>query len=143
MIVYLDTSVLVAAYVEAHSSEKAHKLRRSARVATSILSYAEALGVFGVLMRTGALSRRAAVKIESQFLSDWNDIHCVKLERRLLPEVRRLISTYSLKGADAIQLASASLVARSLAGAGMDYRFASADRQLARAAENEGLVLAG
>jgi uncharacterized protein len=142
MIVYFDTSALVASYVETASSTKALKARRDSRVATSLITYAETLGVLAVLVRTGALTRSLGAKLEGQFLADWKAIHRVKLEPRLLPEVRRLIATHSLKGADAIHLASAGLLARACNDAGIEVQFASDDRQLAKAAKSAGMVLA-
>jgi uncharacterized protein len=140
MIAYFDTSALIACYVQGGSSKKAIGLRAAAQATTSLLTYAEALGVFGVLVRTGVLSQLAFTKVEGNFLADWHELHRVKVESRILPEVRRLVTTHSLKGADAIQLASACLVARSCITNGMPFQFASDDRALSRAAKAEGLT---
>jgi uncharacterized protein len=142
MIAYFDTSALVACYVQGVSTKRALGLKIAAQATTSLLTYAEALGVFSVLVRTGALSQPAFTKVEGQFVADWTEVHRVKVESRLLPEVRRLIATHALKGADAIQLASACLVARSCTMGSAPFQFASDDRALSRAAEAEGLTLA-
>ena len=142
MIVYFDTSALVATYVDHTCTKQARAAKRSARVATSVLTYAETLGTLGTLTRARALTRRAAAKVESEFLAEWTDIQRIKLDDRLLPDVRRIVKFHSLKGADAVQLASACLVARGCANAGVACQFACDDHDLVRAAAAEGLVLA-
>lgn len=143
MIVYFDTSALVATYVVDDCTPKAMKARRAASaLATSLLAYAETLAAFAALFRAKALTRAQRDKIESRFLADWPDFHRVRLEQRLLPEVRRIVRAHALKGADAVHLASASLVAHGCMVAGLEVFFACDDRALATAAASEGLTLA-
>ena len=66
----------------------------------------------------------------------------MRLERRLLPDIRRILQRHPLKGADAVHLASACLVIRGANAAGLEARFACDDRGLATAAVAEGLELA-
>jgi len=142
VIVYFDTSALIATYVEQACSAHARAAKRAARVVTSVLTYAETLGTFGALTRARRLARRTGVRIESELLADWTDFQRIRLDDRLLQDVRRIVKLHSLKGADAVQLASASLVARACTNAGIACRFACDDRDLTRAAAAEGLVLA-
>jgi uncharacterized protein len=143
VIVYFDTSALVATYVVDDCTPNAIKARREASaVATSLLAYAETLAAFRAMARTRALTRAQRDKAESRFLSDWSDFHRVRLEQRLLPDVRRILQRHALKGADAVHLASACIVARGCMTAELESLFACDDRALAAAAAAEGLTLA-
>ncbi len=142
MIVYFDTSALIATYVEQACSAQARAAKRAARVATSVLTYAETLGTLAALTRGRGLARRVGLRIESEFLAEWSDVHRIRLDERLLPDVRRIVKFHSLRGADAVQLASARLVARGCTNAGIACHFACDDRALTRAAEAEGFMLA-
>jgi predicted nucleic acid-binding protein len=142
VIVYFDTSALVATYVEQTCSSQARAAKGAARIATSMLTYAETLGALETLIRRRSLSRRTGAKIETEFLAEWSHIQRVRLDERLLPDVRRMVKFHSLRGADAIQLASACLVARGCGTAGVECQFACDDRDLTRAATAEGLQLA-
>lgn len=143
MIVYFDTSALVATYVADDCTPDATRARREASaVATSLLTYAEALASFGAMAKARALTRAQRVKVESRFVSDWTAFHRVRLEQRLLPDVRRILGRHALKGADAVHLASACLVARGCSTAGLESLFACDDRALCVAAIAEGLTLA-
>lgn len=142
MIVYFDTSALIATYLDQACSARARAAKRAARVATSVLTYAETLGTLAALIRARSLGRRVGARVESEFVADWGDVQRIRLDERLLPDVRRLVTFHSLKGADAVQLASACLVARGCADAGVVCQFACDDRGLRRAAAAEGLVLA-
>ena len=143
MIVYFDTSALVATYVTDACTPKALKARKQAdAIATSLLAYAETLAALSTLTRRRALTRAQREKAESRFLTDWTEFHRVRFEARLLPDVRRMLRHHPLKGADAVHLASAYLVASRCAAAGVDLTFACDDRTLAAAAVDEGLTLA-
>jgi hypothetical protein len=143
VIVYFDTSALVANYVVDDCTPDANRARSEASaVATSVLAYAETLGAFAALLRAHALTRAQRTKVESRFLTDWSDFHRVRLEQRLLPDVRRILHRHALKGADAVHLASACIVARGCDDAGLASSFACDDRALRAAAVAEGLTLA-
>ena len=143
MIVYFDTSALVATYVQDECTPEATQARRQASaIATSALAYAETLAAFGAMTRARHLTRAQRIKVESRFLADWPAFHRVRLEQRLLPDVRRILSRHALKGADGVHLASACLVARGCANAGLESSFACDDRALCAAAALEGLSLA-
>jgi predicted nucleic acid-binding protein len=143
VIVYFDTSALVALYVDDACSPESLRAWNSADgVAASILTYAEALGTLGVLARTGHIDKAHRRRAESEFLAHWTKMQRVRLEDRLLGDVRKLLRDHPLKGADAVQLASAMYVARGCRRAGHDFAFACDDRTLRAAAEDEGIPLA-
>jgi predicted nucleic acid-binding protein len=143
MIVYFDASALVPLYVRDRVTTQATRARRAAKhIATSLLSYAEVLAALGHLRDRKALDDSAHRLATSRFLGDWPTMHRVPLQTRLLGDVRRILEAHRLKGADAVQLASALLVLRAVALEGLDGRFACDDRALSRAARGEGLFLA-
>jgi len=143
MIVYFDASALVPLYVRDRASVAAMRARREAEaIATSLLSYAEVLAAVAQLRRRRGLSAARHRLAVSRFLADWPTFHRVALVPRLLGDVRRLLDRYALKGADAIQLASALHVLQGAAAAGIEGTLACDDRAVARAARREGLRLA-
>jgi predicted nucleic acid-binding protein len=142
VIVYFDTSALVALYVEDRCTKQAQAAWRTAtHVATSFLAYAEAIAAFAQLRRERGLSVARHERALGEFLADWQTLHRVRLDARILPEVRRVLASHVLKGADAVHLASASLVLRGASLAGSDGRFACDDRALSAAARAEGIAL--
>jgi uncharacterized protein len=143
MIVYFDASALVPLYVRDRTSAAAIRARGSAdALATSLLSYGEVLGAFAQILRRRAISKAAHRLAVSRFLADWPTFQRVPLVPRLLGEVRRLIDSHPLKGADAVQLASALQVLQGVAAAGFEGCLACDDRAIARAGREEGLRLA-
>jgi predicted nucleic acid-binding protein len=143
VIVYFDTSALVALYVSDRCSRAARAARDgSDRIATSLLAYPEALAALSALKRGRGLRPRDHDRAVTRFLEDWNTFHRVRLDSRVLPEARRLLKHYALTGADAVHLASANLMARAFSATGETIRFACDDRRLADAADDDGLELA-
>jgi uncharacterized protein len=143
VIVYFDTSALVATYVDDACSAAAITARADARaIATSLVAFAETLAAFASLTRARALTPGQRRKAESAFLADWPSFHRLRVDGRLLPEIRRILGHHPLKGADSIHLASALLVSRRAVAAGLETRLACDDRALAAAATAEGLLLA-
>jgi predicted nucleic acid-binding protein len=141
--IYFDTSALLAIYVEQRTSRAARRAYCRARaVATSYLTYAETLAALRALVRKGALPSACAELAASRFVAAWPSLQRVVVDARVVSEVRRLLVDYPLKGADAVQLASAALVQRRCEAAGLSAELASDDRTLRRSALSEGLSLA-
>lgn len=140
MIHYFDTSALVALYVRDRCSAQARRARdRAEGLATSLLAHPEALAAFASLRRARRLRSKDHDRAVLNFLTDWETFHRVRLDSRVLPEARRLLKHYPLRGADAVHLASANLVARAFATADVEVYFACDDRRLAAAAAADGL----
>ena len=115
-------------------------------MATSLLAYPETLAALGRRLRDGTLTERQMAAATNEFRADWATWSRVPLDKRLFPEVARLLRMYPLTGADAVHLASALLIQRRVAeaqatGAG-SIAFACNDEPLRRAAEADGLSLA-
>ena len=143
MIVYFDASALVPLYVRDRASAAASRARQSADgVATSLLSYAEVLAAMDQLRRRRSVSAPGHRLAVSRFLADWPTFHRVALVSRLLGDVRRLVEDHPLKGADAVQLASALFVSHGARAAGIAFTLACDDGTLTAAARREGLHLA-
>jgi predicted nucleic acid-binding protein len=139
---YFDASALVPLYVGDRATTAALRTRGAVEaIATSLLSYAEVLAAFRQARRHRKLSFSAHVMAESRFFADWPTFHHVPLGPRLFGEIRRLLDSHPLKGADAIQLASALYAKKGAANAGLEMTFACDDRRLARAGRREGLLV--
>ena len=138
MILYIDSSNLVKRYLEEVDSDVIRQLLRSVEaVNTSILAYVEAHSAFARRRREQLLTdfdyKRAVTALDEHWPS--------YAERPVTPQVVALggqfCDRYPLKASDAIHLASAVLLRRQV---GVRIAFSSADRQLSRAALNEGLA---
>jgi hypothetical protein len=146
---YLDSSALSKRYLqEAGSSELAIKLGEAAKakdpVLTSFLSYAEIHTVLGRKLRDGSLLAAEYHFAARRFNSDWHTFFVlVEVSQPVLSLVPDLVKRHPLKASDAVQLASALWAAQSARrrqsqrGAQRPAVVATADRQLATAAEYE------
>jgi len=143
VIVYFDASALVPLYARDRVSRVATTVHHAAdRVATSFLSYAEVLAALGQLHRRRRFTSAGHRLSVSRLIADWPTFERLPVNGRLLGTIRRLLEAHPLKGADAVQLASALQVLGGASLAGADARFACDDHALATAAVAEGLVLA-
>jgi predicted nucleic acid-binding protein len=143
MIVYFDTSALVATYQRDRCSDAAVLARRGASaLATSFLAYAETIAALSASAREGYLTRRERDLLTSRFVADWSGFQRIRVDARTLPDTRRALAKHPLKGADAVHLACALLTARGCTAAGVAFMFACDDHALSTAAEAEGLSLA-
>jgi len=111
---------------------------------TSFLTYAEIHAVFSRKLRDGSLLTAEHHLAVTRFDSDWKTYFVrVELSHVVLTLVRDLVGKHPLKASDAIQLASASWAiqpTRTRGGRKGTQRsavFATADKQLATAAEYE------
>ena len=143
---YLDSSALFKRYQNEQGTAALNaRLRKEARglrsVFTSVLTYAEIHVAFTRRVREKLLSAGEAAALQDEFDADWAlSIVPIELGMGVLVFVRNLVRGFPLRGADAIQLASA-LWLRDMARLGMktdQYSgpvvFVSSDKQLAKAA---------
>ncbi|MBI2373090.1 MAG: type II toxin-antitoxin system VapC family toxin [Deltaproteobacteria bacterium] len=142
MNLYLDTSAIVTLYVRESSSRRALQVRRKAeRIATSMLAFPETLAAFGRMRREQDLGEGEHSSIVAAFALDWATWHVMPVDRRLLSEVKRLLKSHALTGADAVHLASAAFIHRRLSSTS-GIVFACNDAQLREAAMADGLPVA-
>ena len=137
MILYADTSALVKLYVREVGSDRVRRrLHKAQVIATSVVAYAEARSAFARLLRDGHTTRAWHLRRLTRLNTDWD--HLVKIE--LLPEVARsagdIAELQSLRGFDAIHLASALWLKAQTTTV---IEFAAFDRRLATAAADSGL----
>ena len=150
---YLDSSALIKRYqVEAGTDALNARLQTEAKglraVFTSVLTYAEIHAALARRAREQVLSPEEAAAISDEFDADWVlSLGPIELGTSVLGLVRDVVKGLSLRGADAIHLASA-LWLRDMATLGVkpdQYKgpviFVCSDKQLARAASKHKLEI--
>jgi predicted nucleic acid-binding protein len=138
--VYLDSSALVKGYIAEQYSEDVVALLRGAEVAASSwLAVPEVLSAVSRLRRARVLESVDADGARLRFLTDRDKYFWLATDRTLLEQAGELTWRHGLRAADAIHLATAQKWA-SVMQAG-EMRFATFDKQLARAARDEGLTV--
>lgn len=136
--IYLDSSALVKRYVdEAGSDEIDRLLADHPYAATSRLSYPEILSALNRKHRAREYSARVFDRLVGAFESDWGKLFVLEFADELLPVVKKAIRRHSIRGADAVHLASAMWLRSVL---GEDVVFACADAKLLDAARAERLL---
>lgn len=137
MILYLDTSSLVKAYLDEPCSDDVEAWIDAAEaVATSRVTYPEIASALARRRANGALSSRD-VRLSLDDLEDsWERYLIVDLAER---RAARLAVTHVLRGIDAIHLAAAVTLRDAVGTDGL--AFSSFDRRLAQAAAGEGLIV--
>ena len=139
MIVYFDTSALVKRYFAEAGSAAVSELWTSAEhIASSQLLYAEMIATFARKRREQPASAGLIDTAQRLFRGDWDAFHRIPIDDDVNQRVEVLLASHSLRGADAVHLASA-LRLRDLFGG--EITFACADVALAEAARAEGLLV--
>ena len=148
---YVDSSALIKHYIrEVGSDDLNAKLTAASAhhpgVFISVVGYAEILATFARRLRENPRLKRQAELLRKQFRDDWLfELTRVELAVGVLLFIPGLVDKYPLKGSDAIHLASALWLRDALrlgkefGQADRSLTFASADKQLNRAALAEGL----
>ena len=137
MIAYLDASALVKRYVVERGSRETQAFIDDADiVATSIVSRAEVSAAFARAARTKLVTVEAARKAQRAFAADWLDLARVPITEALAERAETLAWEHSLRGYDALQLASALAWQDSV---GADVVIATFDTELWTAAAAAGL----
>ena len=139
MILYCDTSALIRRYVEEDGTKAVDKLwDESSGIATSIVAFAETMAVLGRRRREGVLSAKEHRETVEAFKRDFISFILVPVTQSLNQSIEDILSRHSLRGFDAIHLASAVIFT------GLKnnrVRFACFDRNLNNAAIEEGLTV--
>jgi uncharacterized protein len=138
MILYLDTSALVKRYfLEEQSNELLSSWAQAELIVTSSVAYAETVASFFRKKRESALEEDIIQQVVDAFLLDWKSFFRVEVTDELNEIVLRIVKSYPLRGFDAIHLAAAVLIRRSLTD---DFLFSCFDQRLAQAAREEGFA---
>jgi predicted nucleic acid-binding protein len=137
MIAYLDASALVKRYIVERGSHETVELTADSDVtATSIVSRAEVAAAFAKAVRAGLVKDDVARNAQRRFAEDWPDLARVSVTEAVAERAERLAWEYSLRGYDAVQLASALTWQESV---GEEIVLATFDQQLWEAAKQAGL----
>lgn len=136
MILFLDTSALVKLYLTEAGSEAILGRIENMVAAVSHLTYGETYATFARRLREGLLSTDEFRTLQDAFESDWDSLTKIPFSSGVLQHVPRLCTQYPLRGADAMQLACASM----LQSEDVEVLFATSDRQLIAAGNSEGLA---
>ncbi|MEW5900716.1 MAG: type II toxin-antitoxin system VapC family toxin [Acidobacteriota bacterium] len=137
MILYLETSNLVKLYVQESDSDEILRLVREAEaVATSIVAYVEARAAFARKFRDRGISEKDYQTVKKAFLSDWENVFVIRLTDAVAKSAGDLAEKRSLRGFDALHLASAVQLLKSVR---LPVVFSSSDARLSEAAKKEGL----
>lgn len=137
MIVYLDASALVKRYVaERGSRETADLCARADVVATSLVSRAEVAAALAKAVRVRIIEPDKGRKAQRAFASQWPDFAKVPVTDALVARAEGLAWNSTLRGYDAVQLASALTWQESV---GAEITLATFDRQLWDAGEQVGI----
>lgn len=136
MILYLDTSSLLKAYLdEPHANEVEGWVGAAEAVATSRITYPEVASVLARRRANGTLTP-GGVRLSLDVLEeDWDRYLVVDLAERL---AAGLAVKHVLRGFDAVHLAAAVTLRDAVGEDGL--AFSSFDRRLAQAAADEGLI---
>ena len=137
MILYLETSNLVKLYVQEKDSGEIVKLISDAEaVATSIIAYAEARAAFARKLREKGISDDDHKRIKNDLDRDWQNLFVIKLSEAIVRSAGDLAEKCSLRGFDALHLASALELKKAVP---LPVQFSSSDARLGESARKEGL----
>lgn len=139
MILYLDTSALVKAYVSENSSRDVLKaIKHSHIVSSHILAYVETLATFSRIKREKKISEKEFDIVKLSFIADWKNYLHIETTQELMQHAADLADAFSLRAYDSVHLAAANLLFKQSKQA---VTFACFDNQLNKAGHILGLQL--
>lgn len=110
MIIYLDTSALVKAYVEESGSTEVRSwLGDALLVGTSPISKAEMAAAMAKSVRMDILNSEQAQTVWGKFLSEWPSIYKLAVISSTVDKAANFAWEFGLRGYDAVHLATAAL----------------------------------
>ena len=137
MVLYLDTSALVKRYFrEPYSDEVISRWHSATQIATSSVAYSETMASVYRKKREADLADGLIRKIVASFHRDWATFIRVEVNDGLNEYIDRVVEGHSLRGFDAIHLASAKVIQEKLPE---NFVFVCFDDRLTLAAQSEGL----
>ncbi len=139
MILYCDTSALVKKYAHEKESDDFLKLfMDSEDHAISVVGYAETIAAFHKKAREKSISNTILNQMISRFKNDWITFITINIIESINDEIEKLLTKYSLRGFDAIHVASAIVLKKSI---NENITFACYDERLLFAAKKEHLLI--
>lgn len=141
MIAYLDTSALLQLYLDEDGSDRVRRMLGEVTAAcTLLISYAELRAALAQAVRTARVSAEACANQLARFETDWQTLHVIAIDERLVRRAGELAERFALRGYDGVHLAAAEQ-ANDAAGRIVPFVFAAFDIALCRGAEALGLDL--
>lgn len=111
MIFYFDTSALIKKYIPEKDSEVILDIWEKAEgIGISKVGYAEVMAVFYRKKREGHFPSPLFRRILQNFKEDWKSFILIEVSPALETIIERLCSRHSLRGFDALHLASAGIL---------------------------------
>jgi len=108
LILYLDTSALVKAYVEEeHSSEVLTSMKSASASASHRIAYVEARAAFARLQREHMLNESEWKILKGEFMADWENYLQIGTTQPLLERAGELAEAFSMRAYDSMHLAAA------------------------------------
>jgi len=139
LILYLDTSAVVKAYVEEeHSSEVRRSMKSASASASHRIAYVEARAAFARLQREQVLNEAGWNILKDEFKADWKNYLLIDTTSELLERASEFAEAFALRAYDSVHLAAAQLLYED---AEEPVVFACYDRKLNQAANILGLDL--
>lgn len=138
MILYFDTSALIKLVLAEQGSELALELwGRSTHPVSSLLAYPEGRAALAAARRGGRLDQRLYDEAQASFDRTYEELIAIGIDQQLTRAAGSLASELSLRGYDAVHLATALDLAE------QDVALVTWDRDLSRAALAAGLAVLG
>lgn len=139
MILYLDTSALVKAYIqEQHSKDVLAAMQQAEIIATHTIAFVEAHAAFFRLHREKKITTDDLDSIIQSFKKDWINYLQVENNQILLDSAVELTEAFALRAYDSIHLAAARII---LQQTKQLTTFACFDKHLNKAARILGMQL--
>jgi predicted nucleic acid-binding protein len=139
LILYLDTSALVKAYIDEPGTEQVlEQLRLADMAATHEIAYVEARAAYARLAREKQLTQSELDHVKAEFEKDWPRYASIGSDAALLERAAEMAEAFSLRAYDSVHLAAAEYLA---SGVNEAVRFLCYDRKLCQAAAVLRLVL--
>lgn len=111
MILYLDTSALVKAYVtESGSSDVLKLMEESEIVASHYIAFVEALAAFARIKREEKISLKDYEVIKNSFTQDWENYLRIETTQPLVQRAADFAEAFALRAYDSVHLAAADLL---------------------------------
>lgn len=116
-VLFLDSSALVKLYIEEPGQDATiEAVQAASSVVVSALALPEAASAFFRRAETGVITKAQANEALNALHGDWTDLERVALDDAVATEAAVLARAKGLKGADAVQLATAALLSRERRG---------------------------
>lgn len=138
-IAYIDSSVIVKHYVKTENdSIYASQLIKKHKIYVSTITQIEVLSALSQKFRCGEISNNALQNVKNYFLFDCQKMGFIQVGIDVVINAQSLVLTHTIKTLDAIHLASAMLLKKTIE---TSFPFITADKRLATIAEQEGFSI--